>query len=480
MTIRRRREEADSLTPGGAHRLSSPPEYVAASSLPSAVELTHTQSYIAPTFRFANPVKGKSCMSVVSGPSREAGTIPEPPGPSALVPASGGGSARVIGVDVARGLALLGMLAVHIFDTLHSNDTPSMTQQVMAGHALATFVLLAGVSLTFVTKRARTGSLLPDAAALTTRALIITLIGLALNSALDPDIDVILPYYGLMFLLVIPLLRRSSRVLIGISIGLVVVAPLVVFASFTTDLPDDEPTLAALIHPVELFSPLLVTGSYPIVAYMAFICVGMVIGRLDLSNRLIAVRLTVVGAVLAAGSWLLSTLVLFQFGGLQHLRAAAPLKVSQQDAQNIILWDPDTVSSWWWLVERAPYATTPFRMVHDLGIAMAWLGLSLLITRSRLARRALGPLAAAGAMTLTLYTAHVIVLESSSFLEDHPIQLFFVLVYIFLSFAALWRQGGRRGPLEAAVTWASALSRHMVESHSRTNWITQPPAAPPA
>jgi hypothetical protein len=118
-------------------------------------------------------------------------------------------------------------------------------------------------------------------------------------------------------------------------------------------------------------------------------------------------------------------------------------------------------------------------MVHDLGIAMACLGLSLLITRSRLARRALGPLAAAGAMTLTLYTAHVIVLEATSFLEDHPIQLFLVLVYIALSFAALWRQGGRRGPLEAAVTWASARSRHLVESHSRTNRKKQPQATPP-
>lgn len=156
------------------------------------------------------------------------------------------------------------------------------------------------------------------------------------------------------------------------------------------------------------------------------------------------------------------------------------MNVSPQDAQNIILWEPDTVSSWWWLIERAPYTTTPFRMVHDLGIAMACLGLSLLITRSWLARRVLGPLAAAGAITLTLYAAHVIVLEASSFLEDHHIQLFFVLVYVALSFAALWRQGGRRGPLEAAVTWASARSRHVVESHSRTNRIKQPEPTPPA
>ena len=82
-------------------------------------------------------------------------------------------------------------------------------------------------------------------------------------------------------------------------------------------------------------------------------------------------------------------------------------------------------------------------------------------------------------MTLTLYTAHVIVLEASSFLEDHPIQLFFVLVYVALTFAALWRQGGRRGPLEAAVTWASARSRRVVEPRSRTNRIKQPQATPP-
>jgi uncharacterized membrane protein YeiB len=128
------------------------------------------------------------------------------------------------------------------------------------------------------------------------------------------------------------------------------------------------------------------------------------------------------------------------------------------------LWDPRTVSSLWWLAERAPYTTTPFRMVHDLGVAAACLGVCLLGTRSDVVRRMLGPLAAAGAMTLTLYTAQVIVLESSSFLEGHPIQLFSVVSYVALSFAALWRQGGRRGPLEAAVTWASARARRLAGS----------------
>jgi hypothetical protein len=94
---------------------------------------------------------------------------------------------------------------------------------------------------------------------------------------------------------------------------------------------------------------------------------------------------------------------------------------------------------------------------------MACLGLSLLITRSRLGRRAMGPLAAAGAMTLTLYNAHVMVLDATSFLEDHPIQLFFVLAYIALTFAALWRQGDgearwrprSHGPPHTRARWSS-------------------------
>lgn len=402
-------------------------------------------------------------MSVVSNSSPEPPTTARRPVPAASTPPGRVGSARVVGVDVARGLALLGMFAVHIFDTLHADNTPSKTVQVMGGHAFATFVLLAGVSLTFITKRT-TGPLLPDAAALTTRALLVTLIGLALNSALDPDIDVILPYYGLMFVLAIPLLRRSSRVLIGISIALVLVGPLLVLAGVSAGLPSAQPNLATLGHPVALFSPLLVTGTYPAVAYLAFICVGMVIGRLDLSARRLAIGLTVGGAVLAAAAWFLSTFILFHLGGLEHLRAAAPSGVGQQAARNIILWDPDTVPSWWWLAERAPVTATPLRMLHDIGVASAWLGLSLLITRSAFARRALGPLAAAGAMTLTLYTAQVVVLSTPVLDNTGQIAVFVILAYGALSFAALWRQGGRRGPLETAVTWASARARRLAES----------------
>jgi uncharacterized membrane protein YeiB len=70
-------------------------------------------------------------------------------------------------------------------------------------------------------------------------------------------------------------------------------------------------------------------------------------------------------------------------------------------------------------------------------------------------------------MSLTLYTAHVVVLGQFSF--HHPIELFVVMVYVALTFAALWRRNGRRGPLEALVAWASSRARKLAGARSDTS-----------
>jgi uncharacterized membrane protein len=87
---------------------------------------------------------------------------------------------RVTGVDVARGLALLGMMAVHVFDTF-DDGAPSASTVIAGGRSAATFALVAGVSVAFlsggrsvVQGRARSAA----AAGLAVRALVIGAIGL--------------------------------------------------------------------------------------------------------------------------------------------------------------------------------------------------------------------------------------------------------------------------------------------------------------
>ncbi|OLT04071.1 hypothetical protein BJF90_24620 [Pseudonocardia sp. CNS-004] len=57
---------------------------------------------------------------------------------------------RVVGVDVARGLALIGMIATHVFGTLDDDGDPVIAHVVAGGRAATTFVLVAGVSLAFL------------------------------------------------------------------------------------------------------------------------------------------------------------------------------------------------------------------------------------------------------------------------------------------------------------------------------------------
>lgn len=57
---------------------------------------------------------------------------------------------RVAGVDVARGAALLGMMAMHTLDAFDDEGAPRTASIVAAGRSTATFVLLAGVSLAFM------------------------------------------------------------------------------------------------------------------------------------------------------------------------------------------------------------------------------------------------------------------------------------------------------------------------------------------
>ncbi|HEX2074344.1 MAG TPA: hypothetical protein VHF92_11200, partial [Geodermatophilus sp.] len=72
------------------------------------------------------------------------------------------------------------------------------------------------------------------------------------------------------------------------------------------------------------------------------------------------------------------------------------------------------------------------------------------------------PLRAAGAMTLTLYTAHVLVLQTGV-LEDHPaMQYLLLLVAPSLVFAVLWRRRRAQGPLEALVGRAADAARQAV------------------
>lgn len=99
---------------------------------------------------------------------------------------------RLVGLDVARCLALLGMVATHVLDARAPDGELATAQWLAGGRASALFAVLAGVSLALMTRKPLRGR--PRAVralGILGRAVLVALLGLALGG-LDSGLAVIL------------------------------------------------------------------------------------------------------------------------------------------------------------------------------------------------------------------------------------------------------------------------------------------------
>jgi uncharacterized membrane protein len=362
---------------------------------------------------------------------------------------------RVVGADVARCLALVGMIATHSLASTTGDGGVTVVQQVAGGRASALFAVLAGVSLALMSGRTtpvRGTEARAVSAGLAVRALAVAALGLVLG-AMPTSVLVILPYYGVLFLLGIPFLRFRAGTLALLGAGWVVVVPVLMhlLRMHLPEAPIQSPTPESLADPLQLLAQLTVTGTYPAVPWLGYLLVGMAVGRLDLSRWRTAVELVVVGSCLAAGSWSASYLLVNRPEVQDRLDATltGPYAGYLDFALQHGLYGTTPTGTWWWLAVDAPHSGTPFDLAQTIGSALVVLGLSLLLGLAlpRFAAVAFG----AGAMTLTLYSLHL-VLRLPAYLPGDDLGTFLRHVSVVLVVGALYRLAGRSGPLERVVT----------------------------
>jgi uncharacterized membrane protein YeiB len=168
-------------------------------------------------------------------PPDSSGVVAAPPAPSEA-PAPLAPADRITGYDLARALAILGMVLVHFtlvmsFERLHE-DWLSHVVEFLDGRAAATFVVLAGVGLPL---RSRRAALAGDEASL--RGVRVTLIKRALFLLGAGYVNLliwsgdILRVYGVSLLFAARFLRASNRSLWVLAIGFVAVF-VMLFAAF--------------------------------------------------------------------------------------------------------------------------------------------------------------------------------------------------------------------------------------------------------
>lgn len=412
-------------------------------------------------------------MTDISSRARRAGSRPR---------RAAAGSQRILGVDLARALALIGMMAVHIMPLrvalADGGFAPSWAATLFSGRASALFVLLAGVGLALLTGGASgpaPSKLAGLRRSVLVRAGLITLIGFGVGM-LDTNVAVILVHYGVLFVAAIPFLNMRKKTLAWWTTGWLLLSPLLhyVLRPWVEGKLDParlgaSPAFTDLATPLVFVSDLLLTGFYPLLVWFGFLLAGLLVGRMALSRPPVALGLLVSGAALAAGSKFASAWLLEQPGALKALRMATELNANGLDAALATGQRLDgAMGTPWFLAISAPHSGAPLDVLHVTGCAVAVLGAAQLLCMALVAllgqvgEMLLWPLTGAGAATLTIYVGHLLALDVFSEVSA-PLQrdvLFIIYVVAALLFGLLLKFLGRRGPLEALVHGVSTtLSR---------------------
>ncbi|MBO0595016.1 DUF1624 domain-containing protein [Nesterenkonia sp. E16_7] len=380
---------------------------------------------------------------------------------------------RISGVDAARGLALLGMMTVHVLPTISepANDA-SWTGLLFTGRPSALFAMLAGVGLSLLTGgggRAHSGAQLAgDRKAIAVRALIVVVIGL-LVAALNSGVAIILVHYGLLFLLALPFLRLGAVPLFALAGAWVAAAP-AAFWWLHNDLrsswegfPDmwrlwHSPGVADLANPAVLGMDLALTGYYPLLIWPAYLFTGMAIGRLQLQRAPVALKLAGIGLGLAVVSYAVHLWMLWQSTLIPELAARYGWSSAEVRAELLVgTYQIPLVNEDLWFLLGTPHQGSTMDLIHTIGTSMLVLGVCLLAAEKL--RWLLAPLIGAGAMPLTLYVAHLVVLhfwrgtqvpDFLTFLTEYsPAQMLMLMVIGALGAGLLRFMLRRRGPLEA-------------------------------
>ncbi|UNX53884.1 DUF1624 domain-containing protein [Georgenia sp. TF02-10] len=361
--------------------------------------------------------------------------------PELTVPGRPARAGRLGGIDVARGLAILGMFVAHLGDDGPDGEHDPAWFVVADGRSAALFAVLAGVSLALSYGR-RTPpaalALVRARLAVFVRAAVLLVIGVFLV-ALGTPVLVILPAYAATFALATPFLGLARRWVLTAAAVVVVVSPTVLFLLTTPTAAGDPSPLARLTgmaDPVELPMDVFVTGAYPALVYLAYVLAGLAVGRSDLARTRTQLVLVGAGAGLAALGWGTSRLGLDALGP-----DAAPLTRR--------------------LLSAEAHDDSTLEVLGNCGTSLAVIGLCLLATTApvvgRAARAVLAPVAAAGALSLTVYSVHIVAIfllgnDVVWYPESNAVLGWFVLVA--LAGAWLWRRFLGRGPLERLVRGA--------------------------
>lgn len=349
---------------------------------------------------------------------------------------------RIVGYDVARAIAIFGMVIVNYKIAMGAQQNGPAWLVDLAGlidgRAAALFVVLAGVGISLLSRAGRVGKdperVARDRRTLLRRSLFLFVVGSLYTSIYSADI---LHFYGLYIAVAALALTTSERRLWVSSAGLVL---LFVALCFVLDYEQgwDWKTLEyqGLWTPSGAIRHLFFNGFHPVVPWLGYLFVGMVIGRQDMGDVTVRRRVLAwgVGVALIAES------------ASRILLHALVRDTSADEAEVMVA-----------VFGTGPMPPLPLYMLAAGGTACAIIAASVALGQMHGSKPWLRPFVATGQLALTLYVAHVLVgmaiLEAMGRLENQTLPFALLAAGAFcatsVAFASAWRGRFKRGPLEA-------------------------------
>jgi uncharacterized membrane protein YeiB len=348
---------------------------------------------------------------------------------------------RVTGYDLARALALFGMVIVNFKVAMSAKTGHAFLinfATLLEGRASALFVLLAGVGITFLTARAR--NWLDDTLVLKTRislvkrGLLLVVIGLLFTPIWEADI---LHFYGFYFLFAAAIFMFQVKSLLWISMIIMMIFPvLMLLFNFEQNWDLETLTYKDFWSVDGMIRHIFFNGFHPVFPWAAFLTFGMWLGRQDLSLKFIRKKLFIAALI---------TLVITEcsFYYLRHM--LDDIGGSAMTAEEITFL----------------FSTSIIPPLPQYIISAGSSGVLVLITCLYLSERfsetkVIKYLYQTGQLSLTLYIAHIIVgmgfLESIGRLENQSIDFSLLSALIFcaggIAFSVVWLKFFDVGPLE--------------------------------
>lgn len=348
-------------------------------------------------------------------------------------------SSRLAGPDVVRAVALIGVVVMNFHGYLILRDGGDVGDGWAADlfnpwdgplstRFAATFVLVAGVGVTLMTRRTvadhRAGvddRITDQRWRLVRRGLLLYVTGLLLDEIWP---GTILPYYGAMFIIAAAVFTWRSRWLLLLGVFAAVAGAGI--RSWRFERTGDGVSTAWLTDPDEgslrdhAFG-VFVNGTHPLLPWLAFLCAGMILGRVLATTwwRPVAIG---VGTTLVGMSWMIT--------------------------------DAATTPSLDVMLSVNPLDRSVVYVASALGTAL--LAYSIIDWLAARLPRATDPLRRAGQMTLSLYIAHVLVfnliVDWLGFVEPAGVDvaLTFALAFwaIGIAAAVAWQRRFGMGPAE--------------------------------